>query len=299
MRVDTLVHIDSVESGLACGCICPVCSSSLLARKGKKNIHHFSHSGDSNCNPETVLHWLGKQFLFNRIKKSIDSKTELSFEWKCNHCYDAHKRNLTKKAASVLLEYNLGPIRPDITIFDSSGKPRIVVEVVVSHPPDPEAIDYCNKNNIYMMQVNLKNEKDLYSLEHEILNFNSSLDYCPEQKRCPKCGEFGTKKYVQVINIECWQCHRTMRLATFRSIDSWYGARDFSDKDSIVARELGAIVKLKYSTTAREKYLASCCIHCGEFSGDFFLHDYYNDLDEQKDSNNFTGYYCIDCEHHF
>ncbi len=298
MKDGSLVHIDSVVSGLACGCVCPLCSSPLLARKGKRNIHHFSHKGDSNCNPETVLHWLGKQLLFNRIKKSIDSQTELIFEWKCSHCYDAHKGNLTKKATAVLLEQSLGPIRPDIALMDSSGRPLIVIEVIVSHHPELETIDYCDKNKIYLLQVNLKSEKDLYGIEDEILKLNCSLDYCPERKKCPLCGDFCYKKYVQTTYIECWKCKRQMKLATFYSLD-WYGARCFSEKDCTVARELGAIVKKKFSKTMGERYLASCCNYCGGFSGDFFLHDFLDELETQKDNKIFTGYYCPDCEHHF
>lgn len=299
MKDGALVHIDSVESGLACGCVCPVCSSQLLARKGKKNIHHFSHNGDSNCNSETVLHWLGKQFLFNRIKKSIDSKTELSFEWKCNHCYDTHKRNLTRKAVSALLEYSFGAIRPDITLFDSSGRPRIALEVVVSHSPEPETIDYCIEKNVFLFTVNLKNEHDLYKIEHELLNFDGFIDYCPEQKKCPNCGEFCAKKYVQVANIECWQCHRQMKLAAFSSWGSWSGTSAFSEKDCVVAKELGAIVRYVCSKTNDRKYFASCCAHCGGFSGEFFFHDFINDLEKQDGKKVFTGYYCSDCEHHF
>ncbi len=85
-----------------------------------------------------------------------------------------------------------------------------------------------------------------------------------------------------------------MKLAAFRSGNSWNGARDFSEKDCAVAKELGAIVNQIHSKT----YLASCC-PCGAFSGDFFLHDYFYDLEQQEDNKVFTGYYCIDCDRHF
>lgn len=299
MKDRVLVHIDSVESGLACGCVCPVCSAPLQARKGQKNIHHFSHNGDTNCTPETVLHWIGKQFLFNRIKQNIDSKVELNFEWECKQCYDIHKGNLTKKAASVRLEYSLGTIIPDITIFDSLGKPRIAIEVVVSHPPKRKTVDYCINNKIYLFQFNLKNEKDLDDIEHEILRLDDCLNYCPEQKRCPKCKHPYFKRYIHIASIKCWKCNKPMKLAAFRSGDEWNGARDFSEKDCAVARELGAILNQVYSATIEDTYLACCCSHCRAFSGDFFLHEYFYVLEDQEDNKVFTGYYCQGCKCHF
>lgn len=125
------------------------------------------------------------------------------------------------------------------------------------------------------------------------------MDYCSEPKQCPQCGEDCYKKYIHVASIECRKCHKQMKLAAFRSGNSWNGARDFSEKDCAAAKERGAIVNQVHSKTAGKTYLASCCCHCGEFSGDFFLHDYFYDLEKQENNKVFTGYYCIDCERHF
>lgn len=42
-KLQKLVDVDEVESGLACNCVCPSCNMFLQARKGDKNEHHFSH----------------------------------------------------------------------------------------------------------------------------------------------------------------------------------------------------------------------------------------------------------------
>jgi hypothetical protein len=39
----TLVGIDEVPIGKACGCICPSCGSRLLARQGARRVWHFAH----------------------------------------------------------------------------------------------------------------------------------------------------------------------------------------------------------------------------------------------------------------
>lgn len=38
-----LVRIDQVPKGLSCNCYCPICKSPLIAKKGEKLHHHFSH----------------------------------------------------------------------------------------------------------------------------------------------------------------------------------------------------------------------------------------------------------------
>lgn len=40
-----IVGVADVPSGLSCGCICPSCSTALIARKGDVKIWHFAHQG--------------------------------------------------------------------------------------------------------------------------------------------------------------------------------------------------------------------------------------------------------------
>lgn len=38
-----LVSIHEVKNGLKCGCVCPACGATLVAKKGSRRMHHFSH----------------------------------------------------------------------------------------------------------------------------------------------------------------------------------------------------------------------------------------------------------------
>ena len=60
-----IVGIDEVESGLKCNCVCPHCGARLEAKKGKKNIHHFAHSENTETSfcSESALHLAAKEIL--------------------------------------------------------------------------------------------------------------------------------------------------------------------------------------------------------------------------------------------
>ena len=45
----SVVTVDNVERGLACGCICPSCGTRLEARKGESRAHHFAHETNKEC----------------------------------------------------------------------------------------------------------------------------------------------------------------------------------------------------------------------------------------------------------
>ncbi|WP_139135363.1 competence protein CoiA family protein [Roseivirga sp. 4D4] len=65
LKDDLLVCIEVVESGLSCGCTCPACGASLVARKGRQKVHHFAHHNAPECKYalETTLHLLAKEIL--------------------------------------------------------------------------------------------------------------------------------------------------------------------------------------------------------------------------------------------
>lgn len=65
-----LVHVDDVPSGLVCDCTCPECGDLLIARKGKKNQHHFAHTNGADCASArmTALHMLAQQIIQDERK---------------------------------------------------------------------------------------------------------------------------------------------------------------------------------------------------------------------------------------
>ena len=63
----TLWHVDDVENGLACDCVCPSCGQPLMARQGDVRLHHFAHkSGQCKWALESVAAMLAKQAIEKR-----------------------------------------------------------------------------------------------------------------------------------------------------------------------------------------------------------------------------------------
>ena len=61
-----LVHIDDVDNGLSCNCVCPCCGEKMIAKNGGKiKDHHFAHSSGTDCigYKETLLHIWSKQII--------------------------------------------------------------------------------------------------------------------------------------------------------------------------------------------------------------------------------------------
>ncbi len=45
------VEVSDVERGQQCGCICPSCNQSVIARQGNVNVWHFSHDQNAIDKP--------------------------------------------------------------------------------------------------------------------------------------------------------------------------------------------------------------------------------------------------------
>ncbi|MCM1439915.1 MAG: competence protein CoiA [Roseburia sp.] len=132
LRNNELVSINDVPSGLECGCVCPECGAILVAKKGSRRMHHFSHYQASECEKgiETALHLLGKQIIektkrlfvpaIPTVEKSIEKITE----------YD---EAIEEKKID-------GSIKPDVQLrarMDLWGAGLVVnVEIKVSHAVD-------------------------------------------------------------------------------------------------------------------------------------------------------------------
>ena len=67
------------------------------------------------------------------LKESIGSTLEA--DAKCNECVESLRVNLVENASRVERNKNVGPVRPDLSLFESTNRPVRFIEIVDSHKP--------------------------------------------------------------------------------------------------------------------------------------------------------------------
>ena len=291
-----LVHIDDAQKGQKY--TCPNCGAELSLRisqksKGEKYYkrNHFAHKGnaDNHCS-ESFLHKLFKERCAEYLREKISQNASVTFEWKCEKCIEEHRGNLLKKAIKVITEYNLGICQPDIALLDSNDNVIIVIEVVVSHSPEPAVLEYYNNNKIACLQIKVEDYSDCNIIE-EKLSHPDNVNLCP-QPICKICGGIMYQSKLAIYEKECWKCKRNMKLAMIISSKMILYPEDFNEDDIKLTQLLGVTIKKQYSKTINESYLANTCNHCNAFIGDFYMHEYsYSPPVKTID----VGYRCFDC----
>lgn len=266
---------------------CPVCKTGLIlrksgnTRKGAKSPHFAHRTLTPNCTPETALHYSFKNLLASKIEEHIKTSTPLPISWNCKYCGIQHIGNLLKKITAVKVEQNLAVCQPDIALIDQDNKVFAVIEVIVTHKPEENAVNFYNDNNIILIQINLTSDKDIDDLESKVSRPDQvSTCYNP---KCKTCGQFQQKKVMTIIDGPCWKCGSTMKVATISSStgglvrDSSNNLRpsDFTDEEIKFAKAKGVLLKTQYSKTVNEKYVANSCNKCCAFAGDFYLFTQY------------------------
>lgn len=174
LKDDKLIHINDVEQGLKCGCICPNCEANLIAKKGNVNKHHFAHESkecDITIAQETVLHIMAKDILSEaktiKLPKVIledkfaflDKNRYKSIE---DDIYLQKKlekyKDSIKTIDNVILEKYIDNIKPDV-ILEIEGK-QLIIEIAVTHFIDNKKKDKIIKLGIPTIEIDLSSYKD-------------------------------------------------------------------------------------------------------------------------------------------
>ena len=250
LKDGNIVHINEVERGLACNCICPACNGSLIARKGGIKCHHFGHNPGLNCNSETALHATGKRMIFQQIEYSLERKEEIPIEWKCSICEEMHTGNLLKKTDSASIEYSYKGGRADIGLLDVNKIPVVFIEVVVTHAPENNVYDIAKKRGIQVIEIKLKNGTDLENLRHVPLKANKEMPLCRNKRR------------IRFYKKRCWSCGKITPVSFGMIGNKLITPDDFTAKERIWVEYNG--IKLGYFKTPHRLSIRNKCMHCGK-----------------------------------
>lgn len=161
-----LIHIDDVQRGLDCGCICPSCGSKLIARKGSKKIHHFAHYNSEECNNciETSIHMLAKEILSEEMRIKIPA-VYLSFSPESYKDEQLIYDEQLVKFDKVYLEKRIDDIIPDV-VLELNGS-KLLVEIYVTHGVDEQKENKIKEIGISTLLIDLSNQD--YEISKEYL----------------------------------------------------------------------------------------------------------------------------------
>ncbi|MBR6385759.1 MAG: hypothetical protein IKS03_06550 [Ruminococcus sp.] len=239
LKNNKLIHVDDVESGIACGCICPACGSNLIARKGEINSHHFAHSSSSECKGgyETSLHLLAKEIL-SETGEILLPPIKLIDECNATNACLIGKHRI-KKIDNVYTEKRTGDIIPDLIL--EKGKRELIVEIYVTHKVDDAKLQKIKDLGISAIEIDLsKTDKSIskQQLKDLLLNnvenkrwlynskaakkfaeicedsekkpvisrgFANHVDFCPIEARTWKGKRYTNLPYANLID-DCFDC---------------------------------------------------------------------------------------------
>jgi hypothetical protein len=157
----------AVPLGKNCGCICPGCRQPVYAKHcmSEKVTPHFAHAPGSDCATgfETALHLAAKQLIesrgilaFPELVVSIKMVDELGrLHNPTKQLAPAGRRTLS----NVVLEQNVGQIRPDVRV-DADGLGTVLVEVAVTHFVDDYKLGQIKQAGMAAIEIDLSMLRD-------------------------------------------------------------------------------------------------------------------------------------------
>lgn len=117
---------------------CIGCAAPVLLRAGTQKRPHFAHrAANATCEAgETVLHRTAIRVLQQALAAAFASGGRYPITVSC--CGREREANLAcYSGGAVTVEEALTPeCRPDLLIRDAEGRPRVAIEVIVTHEPE-------------------------------------------------------------------------------------------------------------------------------------------------------------------
>lgn len=228
---------------------CITCGEPLLARLGKKRVHHFCHEKDTVCDGESYLHKLAKLRLKEKFDKSehfyISYKTKTicneinccSRNTKCTHYDDIYNKiDLKENYDTVQIEEEIkandGRTYKADVLLSKSNNPNIqsiLLEIRVFHQCSQDKLN----SGLQIIEFRINNEEDIdtlitqdsydeskdkitfHSFNRDIMTDLSSESYCLKyikqqlKEKIEKSGNFAISYKTQ--NIVCNKANCKLR----------------------------------------------------------------------------------------
>lgn len=163
-----LRHINEVESGNSCNCICaaPNCREALCAKKGAFLKHHFSHQKGANCSAgrygggarESIYHYCLKEAIFHSSLIPIYDSNNLNRKtWILLGLESALKEQFlafTDPEMEKRFRGDCFALQPDVAGVINGQK--VAIEITYTHETSDTKIDQLLSLGIETIEITLK-----------------------------------------------------------------------------------------------------------------------------------------------
>ncbi|OYY60465.1 MAG: hypothetical protein B7Y50_07285 [Hydrogenophilales bacterium 28-61-11] len=163
LKDEVLYESRQVPNGKACGCICPACQRSLIARQNHQTPH-FAHAPGEDCAKalETAVHLAAKQIIAERLELRLPVLAYINPYARPLYGVPSQPQTVyvehTVKLDTVAVEYGLGDMRPDI-IVTVNGSNTYLVEIAVTHFVDDAKQAKINQRQLHAIEIDISRLK--------------------------------------------------------------------------------------------------------------------------------------------
>lgn len=106
--------------------------------------------------------------LLEYITDNKNKKLPINIIIECNLCHNKIIMNILGNCINVKDEYDMKICRPDIALIEEKENVYAVFEIVVTHEPENNIVNYYQKNNIILFQIKIDSEDDLENINETL-----------------------------------------------------------------------------------------------------------------------------------
>lgn len=276
---------------------CLGCRGALLLRAGERNRSHFAHRNADTCTAgETALHAATCRVLAEAISSAARESTPFPITSNCRTCRASRTGNLAPPGVVLRLDRVLtNGIRPDL-LARVDGRDLYVIEVVVTHAPEPAALDlYASRDlSVVVVRPTWDNLEEFRTGLHPRLLADQpgqqgryeTVSRCrfprhtdPGEVPCGTCNRPARRLTAEASTAPCWRdgCRESVRvLDLYDHTDGHPQLVAASCPDLPAVKELAATLEVtvawRQSRQAGGTYLMHLCGGCGSTQGDNFVY---------------------------
>lgn len=194
-----MVHVDSVDHGLKCGCFCPCCHERLQARHGEIRAHGFAHHSETrrvnlNICYMVTMYKLAEQIILEEKKIHTPSYYGIFME-------------LDLEFSEVVVDdrYDRADKQPDVIATTTDGTQYLIEFTFAAKVQHINKIDY---TNLICLEIDLSSQT-LESLRDFLLHSNEGRKWINNQfcfdNIIPTYSKFGKSVSVKK-EMDCNVC---------------------------------------------------------------------------------------------